>query len=117
MTNLLEDLDSIDLGILRAIAAKPDITTREIESIIRFSRVQVLRRLRQLRERGLIIKKNGTPGQTYYYELSSNVTPQEIEQYNQARLNTSRDPVAREALEVLLAGMQMIVGQLESILR
>lgn len=106
--NLLPPLDSIDLAILKAIGNKPDITTREIESIVYLTRSQVLRRLKQLQEQGLVIKKNGVPGQTYYYELSSDVTPEDIERANQRRLTTLRDPVAREALEVLLQGIRLI---------
>lgn len=121
---LPENLDSIDLIILRAIATQPNTTTREIEAVVYLSREQILRRLRRLREQGLIVRRNTMPGQTYRYELSPEVTPEEVEAANVERLNINPDPVAREALSVLLSGMQAISAQLvemtrqiESILR
>lgn len=106
------DLDSTNLAILRAVASKQDITTREIENMIYLSRSQVLRRLKQLEEQGLILKRNGLRGKAYHYMLSSDVTPQDIEQFTQARLTQNRDPVAREALEILLQGMLSLIDQL-----
>ncbi len=115
--NLLPPLDSLDLAILKAISNKPDITTREIEGVIYLSRTQVLRRLQQLQEQNLVIKKNGVPGQTYRYKLSLDVTLSEIERANTERLNNSRDPVTREALEVLLQGIRVMSDQLAELAR
>ena len=121
---LPDNLDSTDLIILRAIAEQPEITTGEIESKVYLSRTQVLRRLKELERRGLIIRADGTPGTPYHYTLSSQVTPEEIEQFDQARLSTNRDPVAREALSIILQGIQIIcdtlgdmAGRIENILR
>ena len=105
---LPKDLDSINLIILRAIATTPNSTTREIQSVIYLSRGQVLRRLRALREQNLVIRNNGVAGQTYRYELSPTVTPQEIEEANVERLRDNPDPVAREVLKILLAGLKSI---------
>lgn len=110
-------LDSTNLAILRAIADKQDITTREIENIIYLSRSQVLRRLKQLEEQGLIVKRNGLPGKAYHYTLSSDVTPQDIEQFAGAKFSTNRDPVVREALEILLQGMVALRDQLAELAR
>lgn len=114
---LPEDLDSVDLTILRAIATKPDITTREIDNIVFLSRRQTLRRLRRLQARGLVNKTNGKPGKTYYYTLGSDTTPEEIEQFNSKRLNTNRDPIAREALGIFVSGMRAIVKELVEMIR
>lgn len=110
---LPENLDSINLIILRVIATgEPNTTTREIEAVVYLSRRQVLRRLRVLRERGLIVRRNSVPGQTYRYELGPDITSAEIEEANVERLNINPDPVAREALSVLLQGMQAISASL-----
>lgn len=114
---LPENLNSTDLAILRAIVNRPGITTREIEGIVYLSRSQILRRLDWLQEQGLVVRRNGVPGQTYYFELSPDTTTVEIERYNQTRLDINRDPVAREALKVLLFGMQAIVDQLTEMIR
>lgn len=109
---LPENLNSTDLAILRSVANNPGITTREIEGIIYLSRSQILRRLEYLQSQGLVIRRNGTPGQTYYFELSPDTTTVEIERYNQTRLDINRDPLAREALEVLIQGIRAISDQL-----
>mgnify|MGYP000663317960 CR=1 FL=1 len=121
---LPDNLDSTDLIILRAIAEQPEITTGEIESKVYLSRTQVLRRLKELERRGLITRADGIPGRAYHYTLSPQVTPEEIEQFDQARLSTNRDPVAREALSIILQGIQIIcdtlgdmAGRIENILR
>lgn len=103
------DLDSIDLAILKAIARQPEILTREIESIVYLSRTQVLRRLQRLEERELITKS--VAGQAFRYSLSSLVTAEDVEQENQTRLLTNRDPIAREVLTLLLQGMQGVCDQ------
>lgn len=124
MTNLLPSLDSIDLLILVAIAGRQDISTSQIESIVYLSRAQTLRRLKQLEDANLIVRKDGVPGQTYRYELSPGITPSDVQQANLIRLNTSRDPVSRECLEILVQGMQALAdqvaelsGRIESILK
>lgn len=114
---LPEDLDSTDLTILRAIATQPNCTTRDLESIIYLSRTQVLRRLRSLHSLDLIVRRNGTPGQTYRYVLNPSITLAEIEEANAARLNINPDPIAREALEIMLSGMQTIIIQLSEMVR
>lgn len=115
MTNLLPSLDSIDLLILVAIAGRQDISTSQIESIVYLSRAQTLRRLKQLEDANLIVRKDGVPGQTYRYELSPGITPSDVQQANLIRLNTSRDPVSRECLEILVQGMQAISDQIAEI--
>lgn len=114
---LPENLDSIDLIILRVIATQPNATTRDVEVVVYLSRAQVLRRLRALREQGLVQRRNSTPGQTYRYELSTRVSFSEIEQANAQRLSVNPDPVAREALEVLLSGTQAIAVRLGEMIR
>lgn len=97
--SLPQNLDSINLAILRLILSKPTITTREIQSIVFLSRVQVLRRLKQLEERGLVIKTNGQPGKTYRYTVNTAAL---------FEVNPNVDPVAREGLLVILEGLRAI---------
>lgn len=106
------DLDSIDLSILGRIARAPEITTGEIQSTVYLSRTQLLRRLQRLESQGLITRSNSIPGQPYRYTLSPQVTPEEIEQYNEARLSQGRDPIAREALMVVVQVTQSIIDAL-----
>lgn len=94
-----------------AIAGRQDITTNQIESTVYLSRAQTLRRLKQLEDANLIVRRDGVPGQTYRYELGSGITPSDVQQANLLRLNTSRDPVSRECLEILVQGMQAISDQ------
>lgn len=115
MTNLPANLDSIDLAILLAIANRQDISTSQIESTVYLSRAQTLRRLRQLEDANLIVRKDGVPGQTYRYELSSGITPSDVQQANERRLSTNRDPVSRECLEILVQGLQAIADQIAEI--
>ena len=112
---LPEDLDSTDLIILVAIADHPNILTHRVESIVYLSRTQTQRRLNQLEERGLIVRKNSVPGQTYRYELSPDITSEEVQRANEQRLNARRDSVARESLKILLQGMRAISNQLDEI--
>lgn len=128
---LLSDLDSIDLAILKAIARVPEISTRDIESTVYLSRTQVLRRLQRLEERELITKSGQGVGVTFRYFLSSQITVEDVEQENQTRLLLNRDPIAREALSLLLQGIQgfcdqvaaatnylsEVVGRIEAILK
>lgn len=116
---LPRNLDATDLVILRAIAQKPEITTREVEFQAYLSRTQTLRRLQRLELDGLITKKNGRT-KAYHYTLNPNV---DIDQLHQD-LNIYQDPVAREALELLLQGIQAIcdiladvAGRIETILK
>ncbi len=125
------DLDSIDLAILKAIARQPEILTRDIEHIVYLSRSQVLRRLQRLEERELITKSGEGAGVAFRYSLSSLVTAEDVEQENQTRLLTNRDPIAREVLILLLQGMQgfcdqtaaatnylsEVIGRIEAILK
>jgi CTP-dependent riboflavin kinase len=97
-----------------AIANRQDISTSQIESIVYLSRAQTLRRLKQLEDANLIVRRDGVPGQTYRYELGSGITPEDVQQAN-LRLNTSRDPVSRECLEILVQGMQAISDQIAEI--
>lgn len=112
MTNLPPDLDSTDLAILMAIAERRNITTNVIERIVYLSRTQTLRRLKQLEDANLIIRTDGVPGQTYRYELAPDVTPEDVQQANQRRINTSPDPVSRECLKILVQGMQSLANQI-----
>lgn len=128
---LLSDLDSIDLAILKVIARQPEILTRDIESTVYLSRTQVLRRLQRLEERELITKSGQGVGVTFRYSLSGLITAEDVEQENQARLLLNRDPIAREALSLLLQGVQgfcdsvgaatnhlsEVVGRIEAILK
>lgn len=114
MTNL-PHLNSTDLLILMAIAGQQDISTSQIESIVYLSRAQTLRRLKQLEDANLIVRKDGVPGQTYRYELSPGITPEDVSLANARRLNTSRDPVSRECLEILIQGLQAISDQIAEI--
>lgn len=128
---LPSDLDSIDLAILKAIARQPEILTREIETNVYLSRTQVLRRLQRLEERELITKIGQFAGQAFRYSLSSQITQEDVEQENQARLLLNRDPIAREVLGLLLQGIQAfcdqtaaatnnlseVVGRIEAILK
>lgn len=116
---LPRNLDATDLVILRTIAKEPEVTTGEIESRVYLSRTQVLRRLQQLEKLGLITKRNGK-GKLYRYKLSPNV---DTEQFSKD-LDASRDPVAREALAIILQGIQTIcdilaeiAGRLENLLK
>lgn len=119
---LSANIDSTNMAIIKAIAGKPNITTREIEAIAYLSRTQVLRRLKQIEEAGWIVRSNGKT-KTYRYVIDPNVTPEDLERLDR-RLNINRDPVAREALELLLQGMRLLtdqmadlVGRIESILK
>ena len=115
--SILPHLDLINLRILKAIAQEPDISTREIENIIFLSKSQALRRLKQLEEQGLIIKRGGMPGRPYRYTLGSSVAIEDIEQLHLPRLMQNRDAIAREALGVLLEGMQAFSAQLAELVR
>jgi DNA-binding Lrp family transcriptional regulator len=115
MTNLPPDLDSTDLAILMAITNRQDISTSQIESIVYLSRAQTLRRLKQLEDANLIVRKDGVPGQTYRYELGPGITPEDVQQANLRRLSTNRDPVSRECLLILVQGMQAIADQIAEI--
>lgn len=115
--SILPHLDLINLRILKAVAQEPGISTCEIESIIFLSKSQTLRRLKQLEEQGLIIKRGGTPGKAYRYTLGSNATLEDIEQLHQQMLIQNRDAIAREALGVLLEGMQAFSAQLAELVR
>lgn len=117
--SLPKNLDATDLVILRAIAEKPEIRTREVEIQAHLSRTQILRRLHRLELDGLITRKNGRT-KAYHYTLNPDV---DIEKLHQD-LNIYRDPVAREALEHLLQGIQAICdiladlsGRIETILK
>lgn len=116
---LPKNLDATDQVILHAIAQKPEITTREVEAQAYLSRTQTLRRLQRLELEGLIVKRNGR-AKAYRYTLSPDV---DIEQLLQ-NLNVNRDPVAREALKIVLQAMEQIInvladatGQIENILK
>ncbi len=115
MTNLPPDLDSTDLAILLAIASRQDISTSQIESIVYLSRAQTLRRLKQLEDANLIVRRDGVPGQTYRYELGPGITPSDVQQANSRRLSTNRDPVSRECLLILVQGMQALADQIAEI--
>lgn len=112
---LSSDLDSVDLAILRTIANQPLVSTREIEAAVFLSRAQVLRRIRSLEDAGLVDIKDGGIGQPFRYRLSPAVTLEEIERFNQLRLTTNCDPVAREALSLLLQGLRKFDGLLQQI--
>lgn len=109
---LPENLDTTDLAILRAIAAQPEISSRELEGRVFLSRPRIISRCRQLAAQNLIVISDGSPGQPFYYSLNPQVTPEEIEQYNQQRLDLNRDPVAREALAALVEGIEGISSQI-----
>ncbi len=104
---LPKNLDATALVILRAIAETPEITTREVEQKAYLSRTQVLRRLQRLEQENLIARKNGGT-KTYHYTLNPDV---DIEQFS-SYLNMYRDPVAREALSILVQGLEMFSDQL-----
>ena len=97
------------------IASRQDISTSQIESIVYLSRAQTLRRLKQLEDANLIVRRDGVPGQTYRYELSPGITPEDVTLANERRLNTSRDPVSRECLDILVQGLQAISDQIAEI--
>jgi DNA-binding MarR family transcriptional regulator len=99
--------DATDLVILRAIAERPEILTREVEVQAYLSRTQTLRRLQRLEQEGLIAKRNGR-SKAYSYTLNPDV---DIEQLHQ-KLNVNRDPVAREALKIMLQAMEQIINVL-----
>lgn len=107
---LSADIDSTNTAIIKAIAGKPNITTREIETIAYLSRTQVLRRLKQIEEAGWIVKSNGK-SKAYRYTIDPNVTPEDLDRLDR-RLNVNRDPVAREALELLLQGIRILTDQM-----
>ena len=116
---LPRNLDATDLVILRAIAEKPEIRTREVEKGAYLSRTQVLRRLQRLELEGLIVKRNGRT-RAYHYTLNPDV---DIEQLHQD-LNIHRDPVAREVSSIILQGIEAIcdiladmAGRIETILK
>lgn len=109
------NLDSTDIAILKAIATSPGIFTREIERIVYLSRTHVLRRLRQLEERGLIVFEDGTPGQPYRYMLTTDVTPEEISQFENSMSLIEQEPVAREVSNIILQGLHSIADQLAEI--
>lgn len=103
-------LDPIDLTILRTIANNPTIKTREIQEVISLSRVQVLRRLERLTNAGLISRTDGIPGRAYRYSLIPGVEPENLEQVGSTRLVQTHnvDPVAREALRILIQELAQI---------
>lgn len=92
------------MTILRLIQGSPEITTREIENVVFLSRMQVLRRLRQLEDQGLITKANGI-GKTYRYTLSANVNPLDL-------FESDRDLAIRESLLLLLQGIKGVGNQM-----
>lgn len=111
--------DATDLVILRAIAERPEIRTREVEIQVYLSRTQVLRRLQRLEQEGLIVKSNGR-SKAYRYTLNPDV---DIERLHQ-KLNVNCDLVAREALKIMLQAMEQIInvladatGRIEDILK
>lgn len=104
------DIDSTNTAIIKAIAGKPNITTRELETIAYLSRTQVLRRLKQIEEAGWIVKSNGK-AKAYRYTIDPNITPEDLERLDH-RFNINRDPVAREALEIVLQTMEQIINVL-----
>ena len=117
--SLPKNLDATDLVILRAIAEKPEIRTREVEDQAYLSRTQTLRRLQRLELDGLITRKNGRT-KAYHYTLNPDV---DIEKLHQD-LNIYRDPVAREVSSIILQGIEAIcdiladmAGRIETILK
>lgn len=116
---LPKNLDPTDLIILRAIAEKPEIRTREIEVQVYLSRTSVLRRLHRLEQEGLIARRNGK-AKAYSYTLNPNV---DIEQFS-SYLIAFDDPIAREAISIIVQGIQAIcdlladmAGRIETILK
>jgi DNA-binding MarR family transcriptional regulator len=104
---LPRSLDPTDLVILRAIAEKPEIRTREVEAQAYLSRTQVLRRLHRLEQENWIAKKNGG-SKAYHYTLNPDV---DVEQLHQ-NLNMYEDSVAREAIRILVQGLEVFSNQL-----
>lgn len=103
---LPDDLNSTDLSILLAIARLPGITTHDLEKAVFLSKSQVLRRLKPLEEQELITKRNGELGKTFYWTLHPSIAAAEVELLNLSRLTENRDPVAREAITVLLEAFE-----------
>jgi predicted transcriptional regulator len=110
-------VDSINLALLEAIGNKEGITTRELEGIVFLSKSQTLRRLRRLEQRGLILKRGGSPGRPYHYMLDPSIAPSDIEQFNQVRFTQCHDLAARESLAVISQGIQAISDQLAQMVR
>lgn len=116
--SLPQNIDTTDLIILRTISNNPSVKTRVIQDVISLSRVQVLRRLERLTNAGLISRTDGIPGRTYRYSLIPGVEPENLEQLGGTKLvqTQSTDPVAREAVSILIEGLVQIVERLENIL-
>ena len=113
---LPKNLDTTDLDILVAVASQSGTTTRVIQNRIALSRVQTLRRIERLTNLGLIARSEGERGKAYRYAATSVVTLEEISQYYTGVPQVA-DPVARNALKILVEGMAEVLSRLESILK
>lgn len=107
--SLPQDLDLIDLEILKSIAASvQDASARQIQSAVFLSRSQVLRRLARLEQRGLVIKRNGI-GRAYRFVLGPSVTLQDIEP---RRLVRDSDSVSQE-IRAIIDRLTEVVRRME----
>ncbi len=114
--SLPQDLDLIDLELLRVIASRPGASAREIQAVIFLSRPQLLRRLARLEQQGLVVKRNGI-GRAYHFALGPNVTPEDVEQLNQPRFVGDRDSISQEIWAIIDRLTEVVRRIEEGILR
>jgi DNA-binding transcriptional ArsR family regulator len=109
------NLDLIDLEILRAIHVRRETSAREIQRAVFLSRSQVLRRLGILEQQGLVTKRNGTPGRTYFFTLTSLVTLPDLEETDRERLERAAiaRSLASQELRSIINRIRDVVRQLE----
>lgn len=96
---------STNLEILKAIALRRNINSRELQHLVFISRSQLLRRLKYLEQNRLIVRPSFIPGKTYRYQLSPSIKTVDIERLANQGSTQGRDLAARQALRVTIRAM------------